>query len=110
MPKKESIFILEYQGEHAGCIAVKDDGSHVAQLRYFFLEPEVRGLGAGEKNFLTMLWIIVGKRLSSRFLWTVSAQKTARHLYEKHGFVITEPRATNEWGTEVLEERWDTDL
>ena len=47
--EKESIFILEYQGEHAGCIAVKDDGSHVAQLRYFFLEPEVRGLGAGKK-------------------------------------------------------------
>ena len=37
------MFIVECDGEAVGCIAVKYTRNNMAQLRYFFLEPEMRG-------------------------------------------------------------------
>ena len=45
--EKDCIFILECDGHASGCIAITHAEENVAQLRYFFLEPEIRGLGAG---------------------------------------------------------------
>ena len=48
-PDKDCMLILECGGNPSGCIAITHTQDHVAQLRYFFLEPELRGLGAGTK-------------------------------------------------------------
>ena len=44
------------------------------------------------------------------FLWTVSAQESARKLYKNAGFKITETSENESWGSYVLEEKWDLDL
>ncbi len=41
--KKDAMFIVECDGEAVGCIAVKYIRNNMAQLRYFFLESEMRG-------------------------------------------------------------------
>lgn len=41
--KKDAMFIVECDGEAVGCIAVKYTRNNMAQLQYFFLEPEMRG-------------------------------------------------------------------
>ena len=41
--KKDAMFIVECDGEAVGCIAVKYTRNNMAQLRYFFLELEMRG-------------------------------------------------------------------
>lgn len=46
-PAKDCMFILECNGSPSGCIAITHTEDNIAQLRYFFLEPELRGLGAG---------------------------------------------------------------
>ena len=107
---KDCLLILECDGNPAGCIAITHAMSDVAQLRYFFLEPELRGLGAGTKLLDQALSFCKEKEYSSVFLWTVSAQESARLLYKKAGFEITETCDNNEWGTYVREEKWELTL
>ncbi len=107
---KDSMFILDNNGKQSGCIAITHTEENTAQLRYFFLEPELRGLGAGKRLLKMAIDFSREKGYSHLFLWTVSAQETARRLYSKVGFVITETAENTEWGVPVLEERWDMDL
>lgn len=109
-PEKDCMLILECDGNASGCIAITHTDDSVAQLRYFFLEPELRGLGAGSRLLKAALDFCRQKRYSHVFLWTVSAQESARILYKKTGFQITETSENEDWGTLVLEEKWDLEL
>lgn len=108
--EKDCIFILECNGSPAGCVAITHTKDNMAQLRYFFLEPELRGLGVGTDLLNKALSFCREKKYSHVFLWTVSAQETARILYKKAGFEITETSENESWGIPVLEEKWDLDL
>lgn len=108
--EKDCMFILECDGNAAGCIAITHVEEEVAQLRYFFLEPELRGLGAGTSLLNMALIFCHEKKYKHVFLWTVSAQESARILYKKAGFKITETSENSDWGVPVVEERWDLDL
>lgn len=109
-PDKDCMLILECDGNASGCIAITHTKESVAQLRYFFLEPELRGLGAGKNLLDTALNFCREKKYSHVFLWTVSAQESARKLYKNAGFNITETSKNESWGSLVLEEKWDLDL
>lgn len=108
--EKDRILILECDGNAAGCIAVTHAGDGAAQLRYFFLEPEMRGLGAGGALLDRALGFCREKGYARVFLWTVSAQESARKLYKRAGFEITQTSANDSWGTPVLEEKWEMAL
>lgn len=108
--EKDCMFILEYQGNPAGSVAIVHTKEKAAQFRYFFLEPEMRGRGLGNKLMDRALDFCREKEYQQVFLWTISAQKVARHLYKCKGFEITQTHENNEWGDVVLEERWDLDL
>ena len=109
-PDKDCMLILECDGNASGCIAITHTEESVAQLRYFFLEPELRGLGAGKNLLDSALNFCREKKYSHVFLWTVSAQESARKLYKNAGFNITETSKNESWGSLVLEEKWDLDL
>lgn len=109
-PEKDCMFILECNGNPAGCVAITHTQQNDAQFRYFFLEPELRGLGAGQKLLDTALNFCKEKGYKHVFLWTVSAQSAARNLYKKAGFKITETSENFDWGVPVVEERWDMDI
>ena len=108
--EKDCIFILECNGSPAGCVAITHTKDNMAQLRYFFLEPELRGLGVGTDLLNKALSFCREKKYSHVFLWTVSAQEAARILFKKAGFEITETSENESWGIPVLEEKWDLDL
>ena len=74
-------------------------------MLWLFLSP------AKWKDLLnTALKFCHQKNYSHIFLWTISAQESARILYKNAGFKITETNENNDWGTPVLEERWDLNL
>lgn len=106
-PARDCIYILEYQGIRSGCAAVTHVDDDTAQFRYFFLEPELRGLGAGGRLLDTVLNFCRSHHYKRVLLWTVSAQTAARRLYQSRGFSITETHENCTWGEKVLEERWD---
>ena len=109
-PEKDCIYILEASGRASGCIAIMHTGDKAAQLRFFFIEPYLRGLGAGNRLMQLALDFCRERRHKHVFLWTFSKLESARHLYGKNGFCITDTHENSEWGETVLEERWDLDL
>lgn len=105
--QKDCMYILEYNCVQSGCIAITHIGYKTAQLRFFFLDAEIRGLGIGRKLIDLAIEFCREKRYKHVYLWTFSRLDAARHLYSKHGFQITDTHESSEWGETILEERWD---
>jgi hypothetical protein len=45
-------------------------------------------------------------KYDSVYLWTFKGLDSARHLYEKYGFSLTEESSGEQWGTLVTEQRF----
>lgn len=111
LPSEESCaYLLEANGVSSGCVAIAHVDEAAAQLRFFFVEPELRGCGCGSRLLEAALAFCREKRYQSVFLWTFSKLSAARHLYSKHGFELTQTHENGEWGIPVLEERWQLNL
>lgn len=107
----ENIWIAEKLGKQVGVIAVVKHDEKTAQLRWFLIEPDLRGKGLGRKLMKTALGFCREKGYEHVFLLTVDVLETARRMYAKNGFILTETSENNEWADFVVkEERWDLDL
>jgi N-acetylglutamate synthase-like GNAT family acetyltransferase len=109
-PEKDAIYILEANGNISGCIAVTHREEGTAQMRYLFVEPALRGSGAGNELIRSVISFCGERKYEHVFLWTFSELAPARHLYVKNGFQITDTHENNEWGHPISEERWDLNL
>ncbi|WP_057915333.1 helix-turn-helix domain-containing GNAT family N-acetyltransferase [Peribacillus muralis] len=102
------LWIAEVNGEIAGSIAITKFSDTVAQLKWFVLNENYQGMGIGKKLIDTALNFSKKQNYLHVFLWTVSTLETARHLYRKYNFKLTEEKPNEEWTTTTLiEERWD---
>jgi len=90
-----------------GCIAITHVDTATAQLRFFFLEPEMRGRGGGHQLMDRAINFCKEKKYERVFLWTFSTLMVARHLYESKGFFLTDMHENTDWGEKNFEERWD---
>ncbi|MCG8604638.1 helix-turn-helix domain-containing GNAT family N-acetyltransferase [bacterium] len=109
-PKRERIWIAEWDGERVGSIMLVDAGKGVAQLRLLLVEPKVRGKGLGAR--LIDECIKLSKRQGYRKikLWTQSNLLEARHLYTKAGFEIVEEKSHHSFGHDLIAEIWERNL
>lgn len=109
---RENIWIAEHNGRQIGVIAVaKGDNDYTAQLRWFLIEPEMRGRGLGRKLVKMVLDFCKEENYKHIFLWTADVLKTARRVYGNYGFKLTETVENTKWtGKKVLEEKWEMDL
>lgn len=105
----ENLWIAEENGKSVGMIAIVKADDSTAQLRWFLLEPEVRGRGLGNRLVKTALDFCKEKKYKQVFLWTVHVLDTARHLYKSHGFTLTESIEHDSlWGgNHLIEQRYD---
>jgi DNA-binding MarR family transcriptional regulator/N-acetylglutamate synthase-like GNAT family acetyltransferase len=108
--KTDCLNILECNGNPAGSIAIAKVNKATAQLRFFMLEPELRGRGYGNKLMDMALDFCREKKYKHIFLLTISAQVIAQHIYECRGFKKTASYDKTQWGDGIIEERWDLDL
>lgn len=108
--EKDCIFILESNKVPSACIAIMHTENNNVQLRYFFVEPELRGIGAGKILLNKAVNYCKEKKYSKIFLWTVSAQETARKMYKSAGFELTETHKDESWGVPVVEEKWEMNI
>ena len=104
------MYLLEKNGVSSGCVAITHVDEVTAQLRFFFLDPGVRGLSAGRKLLDRAIDFRMEKKYDHVFLWTFSTLMATRHLYTDKGFQITETHVNNDWSKSILEERWNLDL
>ena len=105
---RNAIWTAARNGEIVGSVAIdgEDLGGDVAHLRWFIVDDSARGGGVGRKLLETALAFIDARRFAETHLWTFAGLVAARHLYEASGFAIAEERMGEQWGSEVLEQRF----
>jgi ribosomal protein S18 acetylase RimI-like enzyme len=99
---REGLWIVELEGAHAGSLALTDEGSGEAALRWFVLEPALRGQGLGRR--LVGEAVEQAERIgySSIGLETFSELTAAAHLYRSHGFELAWTKPAARWGRDEI--------
>lgn len=105
----DGIWLALCDGRVEGAIVI--DGakaeSEGAHLRWFIVSDAMRGQGFGGKLIAAALDHCRRQNFPNAYLWTFEGLHAARHLYEKHGFRLTEQRRGKQWGAEVNEQRFE---
>jgi ribosomal protein S18 acetylase RimI-like enzyme len=99
---REAICLVELDGEHAGSIALADEGNGQAAIRWFLLSPVLRGHGLGRRLLDEMLATAAERGYSRVVLETFSELEAAAHLYRDHGFVLVSSDPAPRWGRERI--------
>lgn len=105
--EKDCIWVCENVGKIIGFLLLMHRNSETAQLRYFYLEPEFRGIGLGNKLMKLFIDFLKDKNYKFAYLWTTNEQIAAAQLYEKFGFKLTEEKESSAFGKELIEQRFD---
>jgi len=106
--EREGIWIVEAGGRHAGSIALSDEGDGIAALRWFVLDPELRGRGLGRRLVGEVLAEADAHGYDLLKLETFSELKVAAHLYREHGFELVSAETGPRWGRpEITYQRYE---
>jgi DNA-binding MarR family transcriptional regulator/GNAT superfamily N-acetyltransferase len=91
-----------------GSIAIdgQDLGNNQAHLRWFILDDDCRGKGAGRRLLSAAVEFCDRHQFAAIHLWTFKGLDAARRLYESFGFVLTHEESGNRWGNTVTEQQF----
>lgn len=106
-PERERMWVCEHNNKIIGSLLLMDRGNETAQLRYYILEPEYRGMGLGKKLMDLFVQFLKEKNYKRCYLWTTNELEAAASLYIKYGFTLTEEKETTDFGKKVIEQRYD---
>jgi N-acetylglutamate synthase-like GNAT family acetyltransferase len=107
---RERLWIAEQDSRIVGCVAIVAASPQTAQLRWFLVDPSVRGAGLGKRLLREALAFCRDCGYISVILRTVSALEAAAHLYRSTGFRKVEEKPGRRWGVEVVEEKYELGL
>lgn len=105
--EKDCVWVCEDGEIIIGFLLLMHRNNDSAQLRYFYLEPEYRGIGLGSKLMRLFMDFLTEKGYKSAYLWTTNEQISAAKLYERYGFKLTEEKESNAFGKPLIEQRFD---
>lgn len=105
--QKDAVWICEHDNRIVGFLLLMHRENTAAQLRYFLLLPEFRGIGLGKKLMELFMKHLKDKGYASAYLWTTDEQKEAAELYKKYGFVLTEEKPSSAFGKPLIEQRYE---
>jgi N-acetylglutamate synthase-like GNAT family acetyltransferase len=104
--ERDRLWIAERDERIVGCIAIVATSEKEAQLRWFLVDPSVRGGGLGKRLLSEAVAFCEDCGYESIFLWTVSALTAAARLYSAAGFSKVEEKPGEHWGVAVVEEKY----
>ena len=109
--ERETIRIVELDGEHAGSIGLSDEADGEAAIRWVVLSPEVRGNGLGRRLLGEMLAFAEDQGYRRVWLETFSELTVAAQLYREYGFVVTSADTAPRWGRDAITmQRYELEL
>lgn len=107
--EKDRIWLAENGEEIVGSIAIVGHPEK-AQLRWFLLHPDYRGIGLGSQLLKKALSYGRQKGYSRIFLTTTEDQKQAIAMYTRAGFVKVAERESHEWMENLMEYTFELHL
>jgi GNAT superfamily N-acetyltransferase len=105
-PQRNCIWACEHKDRMIGFLLLMDRGK-AAQLRYFLIEPEYRGIGLGSKLLNLYMGFLRECKYNESYLWTTHELTTAAALYKRLGYQLTEEKESNSFGKPLIEQRYD---
>ncbi|BAC73023.1 MarR family transcriptional regulator [Streptomyces avermitilis] len=110
-PHLERVWIAEVDGRPAGCVmCVRDEAPGAARLRLLLVEPDARGLGIGDRLVSAVVEFARGAGYREVLLWTNDVLSAARHIYQRHGFVLLAEKPHRSFGADLVGQDWRLDL
>lgn len=108
-PARDGLWLAMVDDRIEGAVAI--DGSRGftegAHLRWFIVADALRGKGAGSRLIRVAMDFCKEQGYPSVYLRTFAGLDAARRLYEREGFELTDEHPGSQWGTEVLEQRFE---
>jgi N-acetylglutamate synthase-like GNAT family acetyltransferase len=108
--ERERIWIAERDGTIIGCVAIVAAAPETAQLRWFLVDPSVRGAGLGRRLIEEAIAFCEACGYTTVILWTENALAAAGHLYQSAGFRKVEAKPGRMGGQDVIEEKYELRL
>jgi len=105
-PRRSRVWVYEHNNKMIGFLLLMDRGES-AQLRYFLIEPEYRGIGLGSKLMNLYMDSLRECGYRKSYLWTTHELETAAFLYKRLGFQLTEEKESTSFGKPLREQRYD---
>lgn len=105
-PKHDRVWVCEHEGKMVGFMLLMNRGE-AAQLRYFILLPEYRGMGLGKKLMDLYMEFLHKCGYRSSYLWTAHELHAAASLYTRHGFKLTEKKESTAFGKPLIEHKYE---
>jgi N-acetylglutamate synthase-like GNAT family acetyltransferase len=98
---REAIWIVERDGEFAGCLGLTDEGD-VGMVRWFILDPSVQGRGLGRRLLGELIERARELGYERLRLETFSLLRAAAHLYRLFGFEVVGEETAPRWGHDAI--------
>lgn len=109
--EREGIWIVEDAGEHAGSLALTDEGEGEAMVRWVVLEPRLRGRGTGRQMVGEAIELARRAGYARVVLMTFSELTAAARIYREHGFEVVSEDTRPRWGRDAITyQRYELDL
>ena len=105
-PQRNRVWICEHKNKMIGFLLLMDRGES-AQLRYFLIDPEYRGIGLGSRLMNLYLDFLRECGYQRSYLWTTHELSTAASIYKRVGFQLTEEKESTSFGKPLREQRYD---
>jgi GNAT superfamily N-acetyltransferase len=106
-PARDRFWICEHGTRIIGCLLLMHRPAHAAQLRYFLVMPDYRGIGLGRRLMELFVSFLQEHGYRSAYLWTVDELPAAAALYRRFGFQLTEEKPSTAFGKPLREQRYD---
>ncbi|SNX59121.1 MarR family transcriptional regulator with acetyltransferase activity [Streptomyces sp. TLI_55] len=108
---QERVWIAELDGRPVGCVmCVRDEAPATARLRLLLVEPDARGLGIGDRLVTAVIDFAREVGYRDLVLWTNDILSSARHIYQRHGFVLLAEKPHRSFGKDLVGQDWRLDL
>ena len=107
-PGRGAVWLVDLAGEPGrlgGCLALSDEGDGLGFLRWFVLDPELRGRGLGRRMVGELIETAAEQGFQRLALNTFSELDAAARIYREHGFEVTSSEIGPRWGRERIDYR-----
>lgn len=94
-PPKGGLMLAVKERQVAGCVALREIGGRICEMKRLYVRPEFRGQGIGRRLALTIIGEARKRGYAQMRLDTVPSMKEATSLYRSLGFKEIEPYRYN---------------
>jgi ribosomal protein S18 acetylase RimI-like enzyme len=105
-----AVWLVDGEAELRGSLALTDEGEGLGRLRWFVLDPTLRGRGLGRRLVSELVATARQQGFERLELETFSALTSAARIYREHGFTRTWERERTDWGPPITYQQYELSL